>query len=349
MLAVSAPAAAQEDESVHVDVMSQNLYIGADLERILAGEDPAAVLETVLSTNYPSRAAAIAQSIAVNQPDLVGLQEVTLITVFDLDGNVLLHLDYLDILLQTLGAFGQSYDVSSTVVNADVTLPVNAQAGVFARVIDRDVTIHNTNTVSVANPAGANFSTNFTVELNGFPIEFTRGYTSVDATVDGQTFRFVNTHLEVENAPCFTPEFVICQEAQATELIDELYDEVFPVILVGDFNAAPGETAYQTIVDRGYADTWNSEIESGFTCCQSELLDNAESELSRRIDHLFVRRRGTKVLNAATTVLGDEQADRTGEGLWPSDHGAPFASLDLRIVVEELPGGEPDPGDAGDD
>ncbi len=350
MMAAGTPSvsAAANKSEAHVDVMSQNLYIGADLDRILRGESPAAVLQTALATDYPARAGKIAETIAGSQPDLIGLQEVSQITVFDTAGNVLVQLDYLDILMTWLGALGQTYEVSSSVSNTDVTLPVSD--GVFARVIDRDVTIHNTSTVSVANPAGENFSTNFSFPLGGFPVEFTRGYTSVDATVDGQTFRFVNTHLEVENAPCVTAAGVVtCQNEQASELIDDLYDEVYPVILVGDFNSARGETAYQTIVDRGYADTWNSDTESGATCCQTELLDNTESQLVKRIDHIFMRRRGVNVIGAETTVLSDDEGSRAASGLWSTDHGGPFAALDLRIVVGKLPGGELDPSDIGDD
>ena len=120
---------------------------------------------------------------------------------------------------------------------------------------------------------------------------------------------------------------------------------MYPTILVGDFNTAPGETAYQTIVDRGYADTWNSETEEGFTCCQPELLNNEISELDRRIDHLFVRRRGTQIEAAITTVLGDDPESRTSAGLWSSDHGAPFGQLTLKIIVPKLPGGDFEPGD----
>ena len=297
-----------------VDVMSQNLYIGADLDRILQGEPPAAVLQTVLATDYPGRAAKIAETIGANRPDLVGLQEATRITVFDSQGNVLLALDYLEILMGQLNAQGHPYGVSSAVINADVTLPIDTASGIFARVIDRDAIIHNTETTTVANAVSQNFATNFAIDLGGVPIEFTRGFTGVDATVDGQTFRFVNTHLEVRNAPCVTPVGVmVCQNAQAGELIDALAGTVSPTILVGDFNAALGETAYQTVGDGGFTDTWNSQTEAGNTCCQFELLDNAESELNQRIDHLFVR--DAEIVSATTTVLGDEQESRTAGGL----------------------------------
>ena len=318
---------------VDLDVMSQNLYIGADLDRILQGEPPAAVLETVLASDYPGRAAKIAETIGANRPDLVGIQEATLITVFSSTGQVIFELDYLEILVAELGAQGHPYEVSSELTNADVTLPVSLDDGIFARVVDRDAIIHNTETTTVANPAGENFSTNFTFELGGFPVEFTRGFTGVDATVEGQTFRFVNTHLEVANAPCDTPSgLAICQELQASELVDALSGTEDPIILVGDFNAIPGSLTYQTVVDGGYTDTWDSETEDGSTCCQSELLNNPMSQLDRRIDHLFAGDRRILIASAITTVLGDESESRTSGGLWSSDHGAPFGQLSLVII-----------------
>ena len=341
-----APASAGDTEDVTINVMSQNMYIGADLSLVLNGSaTPAEIFDTVKKSDIGGRSFQMAETIKENQPDLVGLQEVTLIEVLDADDNVLQVIDYLEILMGSLDILGESYAVSSFVENADVKLPI--APGIFVRVVDRDVIIHKTGT-AVSNPHGAPFSTNFRFPLGGEWIQFTRGFTAVDATFGGTTFRFVNTHLEVEGIPCVTPGgLVICQNAQATELIDTLYTEGKPVILVGDFNSAPGEVAYQTVVDRGYKDTWNSDTETGFTCCQPELLNNPDSELSRRIDHIFTRRRAIKVNTAITTVLSDEDDSKTpppGE-LWSSDHGAPIADLGLTIKTNVKPGDEFEAGD----
>lgn len=317
-----------------LEVMSQNLYIGADLDRLLQGEPPAAILATALQTNYPARAAAIAASIDDLSPDLVGLQEVWSLTVFDSNGNTLLHLDYLEILLGSLAAEGATYEVSSVSTNADVTIPIDSASGLFARVVDRDVILHRPSTVSVSNPVSRNFDTNFTFDLGGFPLEFTRGYTAVDAQFRSKTIRFVNTHLEVEDAPCVTAEGLrICQEVQAEQLVEDLTDDSRQVILVGDFNAQPGEPAYDTIVSAGYADTWNSTLGEGFTCCQSETLDNAESLLTKRIDHIFVEPKDGKLPSplVETTVVGDEDDEKTPGELWYSDHAGPFARLGLGL------------------
>lgn len=327
-----APAGASHRSVVRTEVMSQNLYIGADLSRLLVGEPPAAILETVQQTNFPERAVEIAQAIDDFEPDLLGLQEVSFISVFDSAGNVLFELDYLQILLDAISAEGESYAVGSSVDNADVTLPVDPVAGTFARVLDRDVIIYRTDTTSVSDPFSANFGTNFTAEISGFPIEFTRGYTAVDATVGGREFRFVNTHLEVGGAPCLTATgLVVCQEVQAEELQAALAGEELPTVLVGDFNAEPGMPAYETIVGAGYTDTWTLRFpynqESGFTCCQSEDLTNVESQLDQRIDHIFLS--GVQSVFTLTTVVGDWDQRKTPSGLWYSDHGGPWARLYL--------------------
>ena len=344
-LSVAAPAMAATDTDIDVKVMTQNLYIGADLDRILQGEDPAAVFQTVLDSNFLARAAVFAEKVDEENPDLIGLQEVTRIEILDSpQGNLVQPpIDYLEIVMGNLLARGLTYDFSSQVINADVTLPVflNGQL-LFVRVIDRDVIIHHTGTTTVSEPMGENFAVNFTFELGGFPVEFTRGYTAVDAVVGGSKFHFVNTHLEVQNAPCLTPSgLVICQEVQAAELVDSLYFEPLPTILVGDFNSEPDETTYHTFKDRGYADTWQGG--DGFTCCESETLDNPDSELFQRIDHVFYRKRGTKLDSAITeTIIG-----KTEGGLWFSDHAGVVAGLELQAST--LPNGEIDPNDVGDD
>src|SRR4051794_32516707 len=64
-------------------VMTRNLYLGADIARVLDATTPrdflvsvATTYGTVQFTNFPARAAAIAAEIDANRVDLVGLQEV---------------------------------------------------------------------------------------------------------------------------------------------------------------------------------------------------------------------------------------------------------------------------------
>ena len=337
VLAMATPASAHH--RTRVEVMSQNLYIGADLNRLLEGEPPGALLETVQQTDFPSRAVEIAQGIDDFNPDLLGLQEVSIISVFDENGNVLFQLDYLEILMGAIAAEGENYAVASQVVNSDVTLPVSPgdpndpnNPATFAQVVDRDAIIYCTTTTSVDNPVSANFGTNFTVPFAGTVIEFTRGYTMVDATVGSQEFTFVNTHLEVEGAPCAGENgLVLCQDVQAAELAEELAAIPGSLVLVGDINARPGMTAYETFAGSGYVDTWLERFpynnEPGYTCCQSETLDNVENQLFERIDHIFIRELNPTYV--VTTVVGDWDQRKTPSGLWYSDHGGPWARLSL--------------------
>ena len=46
-----------------------------------------------------------------------------------------------------------------------------------------------------------NYGTNIGLYLGPVYVEFTRGFVIVDVDVKGETFRFVNTHLEVSSAP----------------------------------------------------------------------------------------------------------------------------------------------------
>lgn len=75
------------------------------------------------------------------------------------------------------------------------------------------------------------------------------GYAAIDATVNGVSFRFVNTHLEsFEKAARLT---------QTQELIASLADETLPIVLFCDFNSpAPQGEAYQMLLEAEYIDIW---------------------------------------------------------------------------------------------
>ena len=71
-----------------VGVVTQHIYIGADIFRISDAETPedipfvvAEILGTVVETSFPQRAEAIADQIARTEPHVIGLQEVALIRI----------------------------------------------------------------------------------------------------------------------------------------------------------------------------------------------------------------------------------------------------------------------------
>src|SRR5262249_26583848 len=144
-----------------VDVASFNLYIGADLSPVtsLNPADPAygfklitgvaTVYGHIIASNFPQRADALARQIVERSPDLVGLQEVTLLRRQS-PGDVIIggtipatrvELDYLAILLAALARHGGHYAVAAVVEDTDVELPLVTGLNTFddVRLTDRDV------------------------------------------------------------------------------------------------------------------------------------------------------------------------------------------------------------------
>ena len=279
----------------HLKVMTQNLYVGANLFKILGGapEDvplnAAEIFGDIQATDFHQRAEAIADSIAKHKPHLIGLQEVSLIRTQCPDDIVFppnnptpnateVYADYLQILLNALAARGQDYEVATLVENADVELPV-ANLGLLdcpyplfdARLTDFDVTLRRSD-VDITFEFSGNYLANFPVPTPAGPIVFTRGYNIVDVDLKGRSYRFVNTHLEVSGNP-FANFFQFAQVSELTQILDglavELGDEI--VVLVGDLNSDPAEgplvecalppdfmcpTPYAVMAGNDYTDTW---------------------------------------------------------------------------------------------
>ncbi|MBT8143707.1 MAG: endonuclease/exonuclease/phosphatase family protein [Gammaproteobacteria bacterium] len=326
-----------------VRVLTRNVYVGADIFRVIEAPDPllalteiALVYDTVQQTDFPERAKALASEIAATQPHIVGLQEVALIRIQE-PGDVLIgnpvaateiDFDYLQLLLDELAVLGLQYSVAGTIDNADVELPLLGATLRDVRLTDRDVLLVRDDVI-IGNAESGNFHDFVAFELSGLPIEFLRGFNAVDAWIAGRPYRIVNVHLETGG------DFgAAVQQMQAAELLDSLSDQFLPLIVIGDFNAGPVSApaqAYQQFIDAGYNDAWALYSNAdGFTCCHSETLDDPASQLSSRIDLVMVRNPGAVIVTDAA-VLGDEPADLTPNGLWPSDHAGVYAALALAV------------------
>lgn len=272
ILGVPSIAAADEDfgqkkTTGNLKVMTQNLYVGANLFKILDPTKPvpvnaAEIFGDIQTTDFWQRAEAIANLVAERNPHLIGLQEVSLIRtqcpsdlVVDpaLGPNAtLVYADYLQMLIEALNARGLSYEVAATVTNADVELPV-LNLGVFpscgelffdARLTDRDVTLRRSD-VEVTFTHSDNYIANLPIPTPAGEIEFIRGYNIVDVDLKGRNYRFVNTHLEVSGDP-FANFFQFAQAAELTQVLGIVAGSVADriVVTVGDFNSDPaiGET-----------------------------------------------------------------------------------------------------------
>jgi hypothetical protein len=273
---MTVPAVANGDLSLHkIKVMTQNLYIGADIFAPLDGpieELPLRVAETfaeVIQSNFPARAEILADIIARKRPDLLGLQEVFLLRQGPPDFllNLLINAEgevengnYLGILMGKLEERGLYYHVAALVENTDVELPMfvgfdgeGMPQFRDLRVTDHDVILARDGIVT-SNEVAYNYpddiSLQFSFDLGGgaeLTIVSRRGFVAVDALVRGELFRIVNSHLEVRGKDLFAPEdprslgASAYQAAQAQYLIASLTDETLPVIVVGDLNSDPGD------------------------------------------------------------------------------------------------------------
>ncbi len=235
--------------------------------------------------------------------------------------------DFEATLLAELAARGLDYRVAGRIQNTDVELPMIKPGPAFddVRVTDYDAVLARGD-VQISNVLEKNFA----VALPAGPITVLRGFVAVDATVNGRTYRFVNTHLE--------PFSLDVQLAQASELLADLHSETRPVIAVGDFNTpAPAGATYGVLRTNGYLDVWDHRpqpAEPGLTCCHVADLSNVTPALSSRIDLILVRnaeslgpRSGLFLVQA--DVVGEETRDRTESGLWPSDHAGVVPRLQL--------------------
>jgi hypothetical protein len=348
-------------------VMTQNVYVGGDILLPLSvppeefEEAAALVIQQIIATNFPERAIVLADEMLAQRPDLIGLQEVYVVRVcLQIAPSICpIDQDYLELLLDNLNADAPLYREVSTVTNISLanlpaTLPDGT--GILVSITDRDVILARAG-VATSNPVSANFQARLPVNnpaLPGFAV--IRGYTMVDVRVAGRDYRFLNTHLEVTAAGSpLEPVFRAVQAAQALELVGPggpLFGDDHTQVVVGDFNSNPFEgpyvpcvapggmcpTPYAVLSGYNYVDTWVERVgawELGNTCCQATLLDNEESELYERVDLTWVRPApdhygGPVVRGVQAEVVGDEVADKTPSGLWPSDHAGVATRMILR-------------------
>ena len=347
-LVPAAPGHAQPDKDADLVVMTQNLYLGSSLTPALGAGSAEAfvaavaqIYATVLYTDFPARAEAIADQIEATEPDLVGLQEVSTWTTTGVGAPP--GQDFLEILQAALDARGLDYAVAAVVDNASIgpaplALPgcLDPTFGITCTVQldDRDVILVNDDTAGLewSNPRSGRYAAQAVAESPVGPLSFDRGWVSIDARLDGQPFRFVNTHLETEDSAAV-------QEAQAAEFVAGP-GRGGTVIAVGDFNsAADGSTttSYAQLTAPGkFRDAWDEDLLGpGLTCCQASntpplapgALNNPVSTLQTRID-LVLGRGAARAIESESLVVGD-MPFQAMPPFWPSDHAGVVASFRL--------------------
>ncbi len=321
-----------------VTVMTQNLYVGADVDAVitaLATPDPdddiPALLDAVATierTDFPIRARALAREIKRRRPEVIGLQEVSIIGVDIPPLGVSLHQDFLQILQAALQAEGLNYAVAGSSTN------FTAAPAPGISLTDLDVILVDARRVQVVSSSAHTFSANLGVVAPGVNLQ--RGWVTVEAVVGGVRYTFANTHTEGTG-----PEELLLglHQMQVSELVASL-GSAAPAIVMGDFNTTPGTPAYQAMQDGGFVDLWGAMHPGarGYTCCHLADLSDAIAPFQKRIDYVWTRGlgdvRGRESVMGQIGRYGDVPSDRirnsAGDLIWPSDHAGLTANVLLR-------------------
>ncbi len=329
-----------EDETLRPDsVLTYNVYLGADIVAPLTATSMPQLADNVQAAfaqfqanDFNIRAESIADSIQQEQPAIVGLQEV--VTVYTQPSGDRftggdqpaenLVIDFQQVLMDKLTARGLDYSVAVTGQTADVELP--SASGDDIRLVDHNIILIR-NGIAFAEPEEHTFEARLPIPTpDGKVIDFTRGFVATIVNLRGTRTLVVNAHLEVSG---FGP----VQEAQAAELLAFIAPMSEPVILIGDFNSAaePAKTTgtYDLIADAGFTDAWTLRADPaapGFSCCQDADLRNGPSLLSERIDIIWLLGQ-LPAVTPDVHLVGADEADKTSNGLWPSDHGGVAAEF----------------------
>jgi hypothetical protein len=354
-LAVPVGAAPPPGKGKPITVMTRNIYLGGDISRPLRavqGVPPAQQLDvfieanstlraTVDRTNFPLRSEQLAREIAARDPHLIGLQEVALWRHGPLAGSPATSVDYdfLQTLLDDLGALGEDYEAVHVQQESDVSAPALLNGALQnVRLTMRDVLLRRADgDIKVLARGGGQYAARIPITIAGQSLPLIRGYNWADVRAGSKEFRFINTHLESQLSDV--------AYAQAAELLaGPAAPTGQPVILVCDCNSdplnaftRPGEVhahrdPYLLLTGLGgFVDEWLSfaPAEDGWTSGLSELVNDTPEQAAQQFDHridLVLARGadGAPVPVDEGAVVGrdpDERTPLTPIGrLWPSDH-----------------------------
>jgi endonuclease/exonuclease/phosphatase family metal-dependent hydrolase len=350
---ISAPGWSQRADGGkrELDILTINLYVGSEFSPVtsLDPSDPAYPLKLltgvatiygrIVASNFPVRADALAQQVVRRLPDLIALQEVTLIrrqspSDFIRGGSVpaaTVEADYLTILMKALERHGGHYAVVSIVENTDVEVPLATSSTTFddLRLTDRDVILMRTDLppghLRATNPLGGNFAAYVPLPIG---VNVLRGWCSVDVQVRGRWLRFINAHFE-EELPPFLPDI---QTYQAAEILSGPAKTSLPVVLAGDFNSDAygnyGPNPYPLLVGAGgFTDAWSIARPGvlGLTWGHDQFLADPSLAHIFRLDYVLYRGSSFEAEDAVTLdpMIGSVPP------LWYSDH----TGLSVKLAI----------------
>ena len=336
-LAAGAPVNANNRDR-ELPVMTYNMYLGTDFTEIFSVQsneelfaEVAEAYGDVQTGNPEERISAIADQIEAAGPTLVGLQEVALWRTgdaFDPSPAANVSFDFLQMLLDELSERGLHYRAAAVQTGFDAELP-GIGPNIFAdvRYTDRDVILVRSDLkvsqLKIESSQSGTFNTLLTLPVFFGNITIQRGWTSLDAKMRGQTYRFINAHTEA-----FHPGV---EYAQAGELLAGPANTNLPVILAGDLNtdAENSGASYTLFLSQGLADTWEltRPNDPGYTWPLFIESPSIFTSPTQRLDLILIR--GAITTSGSDVVGEDPVNDITPSGLRPSDHAGVTASLVL--------------------
>jgi len=332
---IAGPPTARADDDDGIRLVTQNMYVGSALPALNGAATRAQIAAAVttfynniLDSKPAERAAAMAREIARHRAHLVALQEAAVLRTGTGGPATTVRADLVQLLLDALAGLGQRYVAVAIVPGLDIQAP--STLGFDVRLTNQDAILARADLLpgelDVSNLQIEQFGIKLTVPTILGPFTDPRGWAAIDVKMRGQRFRFVTTHLD-SSVPAI-------RVAQAGELLQTAANTSLPVIVAGDTNIAadtsldPSFPAYQAMISAGFSDAWQVRRapDPGFTCCQAPNLLNPTSLLNHRIDLVMVR---GEFGVTDISLIGNQPADRTVSGLWPSDHAGVAATLRL--------------------
>jgi endonuclease/exonuclease/phosphatase family metal-dependent hydrolase len=282
----------RDDETI--SVMTQNLFMGTDFPELTAARNFDEFIQAVtityrniLATKPKQRMAAIAQEIAKLKPDLIGLQEASILrtglTTFPTTPSIHVEVDMLKILLAELEKLKMPYKPVAILSSLDAQAP--GIEGFDVRFTVQDVLLVRTERLKkdfkLSDIVAKSFQTQLIVDTAIGPVTNVSGYVSAVIKYRNQKFRFVTTHLAVPFIAGVNVPF-----AQSSELVKfvSAANKTIPTVLVGDFNSSandpldPTFATYSNLLGAGFNDSWLAIHfdELGYSCCQAPDIKNVE-------------------------------------------------------------------------
>jgi len=353
---------AQGGQAKAFEVYTQNLFLGGDTGPLFSLDfsDPGAIGEVIaatsafyqemLASNIPERVTEFVNEIDERRPDVVALQEAVGYATGLLNLATFQFTptapgpDLLDAVMKEIKARDLPYEIAVIQPTTAIALPIGPPGADFVApglgVQDRVVMLRHKDLEPVSTDKGV-----YTARLPLGPADVLRGWVRLSVERDGTPYHFVATHLETQG-PGPTHPIRMVHDGQALELENVVLAGLEGhTVLMGDLNSdaaadpsAPSYTeTYGKLVAAGFTDIWDvaprRRSETGVTCCQA---DGDEPRVAdQRIDFVLFRPAipsedsGNHRGWFRAEVLGNQDADRTTSGLWPSDHAGIAASIRL--------------------